>query len=134
MSYTIPGVRVYRTRGGERATVTHRYDNDRFPWLGFVYHSGCVQSESWTKGGRKYMYFATETDDDIIGPWVEEKATAESIADIDLPSMRHITDRDERIAGCRQMLEDLERLAKSDGCIAAAWALEVITNGAKVTS
>lgn len=29
-------------------------------------------------------------------------------------------------AGVAQMLADLERLARSDGCIAAAWALSVL--------
>lgn len=33
---------------------------------------------------------------------------------------------DEWAAGCRQMLADLDRLARQDGCIAAAWALKVV--------
>lgn len=30
----------------------------------------------------------------------------------------------ERVRGIEQMLHDLERLAREDGCVAAAWALE----------
>lgn len=34
--------------------------------------------------------------------------------------------REDRANGIRQMLEDLQMLAKNDGCIAAAWAFEFI--------
>lgn len=37
----------------------------------------------------------------------------------------------ERLDGVCQMLSDLERLAKEDGCIAAAWALEKLLAMAK---
>lgn len=32
----------------------------------------------------------------------------------------------ERLDGTKQMLDDLGALAENDGCIAAAWALEVL--------
>lgn len=35
-------------------------------------------------------------------------------------------DPEERADGVRQMLEDLTMLARRDGCVAAAWALEVL--------
>jgi hypothetical protein len=37
----------------------------------------------------------------------------------------------EKINGTRQMIVDLETLAKQDGCIAAAWALEWIEIASK---
>lgn len=55
------------------------------------------------------------------------KSTYESIrrlALIDLPSTRHLSFQ-ERRQGISVMLSDLERLATIDGCIAAAWALEL---------
>lgn len=38
-------------------------------------------------------------------------------------STKHLGHGD-RVRGIEQMLHDLERLAKDDGCVAAAWALE----------
>ncbi len=40
----------------------------------------------------------------------------------------------ERLDGVQQMLADLERLAKEDGCIAAAWALEKLLAMSKVSA
>lgn len=51
------------------------------------------------------------------------KAAAAVMALVPTDSTRHMT-ADERRAGVETMLQDLQRLAAADGCIAAAWALE----------
>lgn len=48
---------------------------------------------------------------------------AKKLAPVKTTSIRCMSEM-EREGGILQMLQDLERLAKSDGCIAAAWALE----------
>lgn len=52
--------------------------------------------------------------------------TPEQIADRPTPTYATSMHRDDRLAGARQMLEDLNRLAREDGCIAAAWAADFI--------
>lgn len=47
------------------------------------------------------------------------------LARIDCPSYRHMEEQ-ERADGILTMLNDLNQLARRDGCIAAAWALEMI--------
>ena len=54
------------------------------------------------------------------------KMTASELALIPTKSTRHIHLK-EREDGIGQMLRDLEMLARIDGCIAAAWALEFLT-------
>ena len=44
---------------------------------------------------------------------------------VTVPSCAHMSEL-ELLDGTRQMIRDLERLAGSDGCIAAAWGLEFI--------
>lgn len=51
------------------------------------------------------------------------------LARLRLPSTEHLTHQ-ERVDGTRQMIADLHRIADSDGCIAAAWALELIKKNA----
>lgn len=48
------------------------------------------------------------------------------VYDIPRPAFYHAMPDPEWLAGCQQMLADLGRLAAVDGCIAAAWALEII--------
>ncbi len=48
---------------------------------------------------------------------------ARAISEIELPSTKHLSP-DDKLEGTCQMLDDLERLAEEDGCIAAAWAIE----------
>jgi hypothetical protein len=50
----------------------------------------------------------------------------EDLARVDVPSMRHMTGRDERVDGIKVMHDDLLTLAQSDGCLAAAWALDAV--------
>jgi hypothetical protein len=57
------------------------------------------------------------------------EAVSKCLSAIDFPTMRHMTpasEHPERYDAIRQMLCDLNRLAREDGCIAAAWALDVI--------
>lgn len=49
--------------------------------------------------------------------------TAELLSEPPTKSTAHMS-HGERLDGIQQMLADLERLARQDGCIAAAWALE----------
>ena len=49
---------------------------------------------------------------------------------IKTPSTNYMTTQ-EQLDGVRQMLDDLERLAEEEGCIAAAWALEWIIEATK---
>ena len=44
-----------------------------------------------------------------------------------IPSMQNLGTKQAK-DGIRQMIEDLEKLAKDDGNIAAAWALEVLVH------
>jgi hypothetical protein len=48
-----------------------------------------------------------------------------SRVDIVTPSTKHMSP-EERQDGIDQMIADLTKLAEVDGCIAAAWALEVV--------
>lgn len=51
------------------------------------------------------------------------------LANMPIPSMEHMApaiEHPERFDGIRQMLHELNDLARKDGCIAAAWALDVI--------
>lgn len=57
---------------------------------------------------------------------------AEALATVPAPSTKHM-EREEREQSVWQMLADLWRLAKSDGCIAAAWALEILGELAAMT-
>lgn len=50
---------------------------------------------------------------------------ADRLAKHPLNSYRHMS-HEELAAGIKQMLADLDTLAMRDGCIAAAWAVEVI--------
>ena len=52
--------------------------------------------------------------------------TAEELAFIETKSTRTMY-YDDRLASIEVMLSDLNRLAREDGCIAAAWALEFLT-------
>ena len=49
---------------------------------------------------------------------------------LDLKSQAHLTPPDLLYGTC-QMLGDLERLARNDGCTAAAWALEWILEASR---
>jgi len=49
----------------------------------------------------------------------------DKLAKLYTPSVRGMSHED-RVAGITQMIADLQRLAKDDGCVAAAWALEAI--------
>lgn len=49
----------------------------------------------------------------------------EALADIPIPSTEYMCQED-KCGGVAQMIDDLETLARKDGCIAAAWALEVL--------
>lgn len=51
--------------------------------------------------------------------------TAEELAKIPTTSTKHMA-YEERVDGIRQMLTDLNDLARIDGCIAAAWAAEFL--------
>lgn len=53
------------------------------------------------------------------------RLAAEDLALRPTRSCRHM-DREECADAMEVMLGDLERLAKNDGCIAAAWALEYV--------
>lgn len=50
--------------------------------------------------------------------------TAEELAFVVPPEYRYM-ERREYTDGVKQMLADLERLAREDGCVAAAWALSM---------
>lgn len=50
---------------------------------------------------------------------------AERLSHVATPSTKHM-DREERRDGIEVMLSDLNQLARRDGCIAAAWALEML--------
>ena len=54
-------------------------------------------------------------------------AAAERLAKSPTKSTAHMA-MSERTDGIRQMLLDLYKLADRDGCIAAAWAYEVLTS------
>ncbi len=49
---------------------------------------------------------------------------------ITTPSTKHMTPQ-HRLDGVCEMLDELGRLAKKDGCAAAAWALEWIIEATK---
>lgn len=51
---------------------------------------------------------------------------AERLAYYPTKSTAHMS-HEERVDGIAQMLADLDCMAKNDGCIAAAWALEFVT-------
>jgi hypothetical protein len=53
------------------------------------------------------------------------KIAADRLGHLKTKSTKHMG-TDERSAACEQMLLDLDMLARRDGCIAAAWALEWI--------
>lgn len=59
-------------------------------------------------------------------PGGELEAIAERPQLLELPICPHMNERGERVAGFRQMLLDLHQLAKANGCIAAAWAIDAI--------
>lgn len=60
----------------------------------------------------------------------ENRAAADQLSLIDIKSTRHM-EHDERADGIEVMLDDLHLLATRDGCIAAAWAWEILTTMAK---
>lgn len=49
-----------------------------------------------------------------------------TLGDFPTTSTKYMT-KQERLDGIATMLDDLERLAKEDGCVAAGWALEFLT-------
>ena len=51
--------------------------------------------------------------------------TAKELADLPTKSTIKMT-YEERLASIETMLSDLNQLARKDGCIAAAWALEFL--------
>lgn len=51
--------------------------------------------------------------------------TDEQIAFISCESTKHM-EYTERLGGVRQMMVDLKQLAERDGCIAAAWAYDLL--------
>ena len=53
-----------------------------------------------------------------------------ALAQFKTDSTKHM-ERDERAIGVETMLSDLLQLAKNNGCIAAAWAYELLTTIAK---
>lgn len=56
----------------------------------------------------------------------ENSKAANSLAHIIVPSTKHM-EHGERADCIETALDDLYRLAKADGCIAAAWAFELLT-------
>lgn len=61
----------------------------------------------------------------MVGMAIIGKDTIEQLADMTIPSTTMMS-RSERLAGTETMVADLTRLAEEDGCIAAAWALEML--------
>jgi len=55
----------------------------------------------------------------------EELNAVKVLASIEIPTTRYMGDEEKR-DGVEQMLRDLRQLARQDGCIAAAWAVEVL--------
>lgn len=49
----------------------------------------------------------------------------EFLIDLDVPNYRHLS-RDEKIVSYSQLIADLFQLSKGDGCIAAAWVLDIV--------
>lgn len=50
----------------------------------------------------------------------------EAISRLDIPVLTGM-DQESRLSGSYQMIADLEKLSKKDGCIAAGWAILVIS-------
>lgn len=63
----------------------------------------------------------------VVNSTPEVEEAVEYLARLDLPTTRDMAMEDRR-NGIRQMLLDLFRLAVNDGCVAAGFAVEVLTN------